>query len=219
MRVLRAIVLAAAAPLIAVAVPAVASTGFTVQFDGVGLFDDESLPLGDGPITPPVVGVGTFTSPVDLAPGIYDLSSLSGFTFSFTINGHTYTQSGMTTPLSGVAIRISDLGGGVERLFFTESGGTGSNGGSNGGALDLSDGTNFLSFEPSSFGGNFLYQETGSAGRYLALSSAVPEPSTWAMVIVGFGMVGLAWRRRRRTGLADIGSGRALIARKAIAQG
>lgn len=204
MRVPRAIVRACAVASLALAVPAVAATDFTVQFDGVGLFDDEFLPLGDGPITPPVLGVGTFTSPVDLAPGTYDLSSLSGFTFSFAINGHTYTEADMTTPLTGVAIRVTDLGGGAERLFFTESGEAGSDAGSNGGALDFSDGTNFLSFEPSSFGGNFLYEETGSAGRYLALSSAVPEPSTWAMMIIGFGMVGLARRGRRRGGAADL---------------
>jgi hypothetical protein len=29
---------------------------------------------------------------------------------------------------------------------------------------------------------------------------AVPEPATWAMLIAGFGLVGLAARRRRRTG-------------------
>ena len=219
MRVLRALVRACAAASVALAVPAIAATDFTVQFDGVGLFDDEFFPLGDGPITPPVLGVGTFTSTVDLGPGTYDLSSLSGFTLSFTINGHTYTEADVTTPLTGVAIRVTDLGGGVERLFFTESGAAGSDAGSNSGALDLSDGTNFLSFEPSSFGGNFLYQESGSAGRYLALSSAVPEPSTWVMMIFGFGMTGLAWRSARRAGEGDTEKGRPrLVAAKRSAK-
>lgn len=218
MRALRAIVLAAAVPSLALAFPALAATDFTVQFDGVGLFDDDSLPRGDGPITPPVLGVGTFISPVDLAPGTYDLSSLSGFTLSFTVNGHTYTQGGITTPLSGVAVRITDLGGGVERLFFTESGGLGSDAGPNSGALDLSDGTNFLSFEPTSFGGNFLYQETGSAGRYRALSSAVPEPSTWAMLIIGFGTMGVAWRRSRRSRMPVSRNGHSGLARPGLAR-
>lgn len=34
------------------------------------------------------------------------------------------------------------------------------------------------------------------------LTAAVPEPSTWALLIVGFGMVGGAMRKKPRTGLA-----------------
>jgi hypothetical protein len=34
---------------------------------------------------------------------------------------------------------------------------------------------------------------------YRAFNSAVPEPSTWAMMIGGFGIVGGAMRRRRST--------------------
>lgn len=41
--------------------------------------------------------------------------------------------------------------------------------------------------------GNFLYLDK--------VSLSVPEPTTWAMLIAGFGMVGLA-SRRRRTSLA-----------------
>ena len=33
-------------------------------------------------------------------------------------------------------------------------------------------------------------------------ASAVPEPQSWGLMIAGFGMVGLAARRRRRTGAA-----------------
>ncbi len=201
MRSATAIVLAAT--LVAIApVPAQAATDFTFQFDGVGLFDDNFHPLGDGPITPPVLGTGTFRAPSDLAPGTYNLSSLSGFQFTLTVNGHTYTQADMTTPLSGVAIRITDVGGGIERLFFTESGSAGSDAGPHAGSLDLSDGTNFLSFEPTGFGGNYLYQESDSSGRYVALSSAVPEPSTWAMLLLGFAAVGISFRRRRDLGPA-----------------
>jgi hypothetical protein len=195
MRVLKAII-PIAAIMVAAATPAYAATNFSFQFDGVGLFDDNFMILGDGPITPPVVGSGSFISATDLTPGTYDLSSLTGFTFTFTVNGDTYTNADIVTPLDGVAIRITDAGGGIERLFFTESGGADSDGGANGGSLDLSDGTNFLSFEPSSLGGNFLYQETGSAGRYLAVS--VAEPSTWAMMILGFGFVGFGLRRGSR---------------------
>ncbi len=40
------------------------------------------------------------------------------------------------------------------------------------------------------------------AGLKLSLSSAVPEPATWAMMIAGFGMIGAMVRRRRAAALA-----------------
>jgi len=41
---------------------------------------------------------------------------------------------------------------------------------------------------------------TGFAATYHFISdSSVPEPSTWAMMLAGFGAIGLALRRRRRT--------------------
>lgn len=186
-----------AGSLAAGAVPAAAATMFTFQFD------DQGLPPGDGALSGPIVGTGTFTSPVDLAPGTYDLSSLSGFdvTFSFA-DGNNYSTANITTPLTGAAVRITDLGGGLERLFFTEGSGAGADGGGLGGSLDFVNGSNFLTFEPSSFGGNFLYQESNGTttlqGRYLALSSAVPEPSTWAMMLLGFSAIGIALRTRRQ---------------------
>lgn len=36
----------------------------------------------------------------------------------------------------------------------------------------------------------------------LSVTAAVPEPATWAMMIVGFGMVGAAMRRRARTSVS-----------------
>jgi len=33
---------------------------------------------------------------------------------------------------------------------------------------------------------------------------AVPEPATWAMMLLGFGAVGFAMRRRQRPALAQI---------------
>jgi hypothetical protein len=43
---------------------------------------------------------------------------------------------------------------------------------------------------------------SGNASFYLA---AVPEPATWALMLIGFGGIGLAMRgRRRRTALAQI---------------
>jgi len=50
-----------------------------------------------------------------------------------------------------------------------------------------------------------IWNNNGANGvTFTALNAAVPEPSTWAMLILGFGMVGGALRsaRRQRTGVA-----------------
>jgi hypothetical protein len=38
----------------------------------------------------------------------------------------------------------------------------------------------------------------------LSLTPSVPEPGTWAMMLLGFGGIGLATRRRRRPALAEL---------------
>lgn len=47
---------------------------------------------------------------------------------------------------------------------------------------------------------------TGPSGAYSGTLNvqAVPEPATWAMMILGFGAVGMALRRRRRPVLAQL---------------
>jgi hypothetical protein len=51
-------------------------------------------------------------------------------------------------------------------------------------------------YQPRGIGLAFSVQ-----GTTVGAPGAVPEPATWAMMIVGFGTVGGAMRRRRRTGL------------------
>ena len=50
------------------------------------------------------------------------------------------------------------------------------------------------------------FQSTGATGQGSAVGvpTAVPEPATWAMLLFGFGAVGFAIRRRRRTGIAQL---------------
>jgi hypothetical protein len=52
------------------------------------------------------------------------------------------------------------------------------------------------SFTPPSDGGGPVHFPTSEAPRPLAPTSAVPEPGTWAMMLMGFGLI--AWRVRRR---------------------
>ena len=42
---------------------------------------------------------------------------------------------------------------------------------------------------------------TGSLAGTITIEQAVPEPATWAMMIVGFGAVGFTLRRKRKPGL------------------
>jgi hypothetical protein len=59
-----------------------------------------------------------------------------------------------------------------------------------------------------SFDGSTGLQTGGMIGQYAlnqSLFHAVPEPSTWAMMLIGFGFVGFALRRRRRGPSRSIG--------------
>jgi len=44
----------------------------------------------------------------------------------------------------------------------------------------------------------------GNQVTFSATTTAVPEPATWALMLLGFGGIGMAMRRRRRPALAQI---------------
>ena len=55
------------------------------------------------------------------------------------------------------------------------------------------------------FGGTNSRTSTGGVlNGNVSIDPAVPEPATWAMMLLGFGGIGLAMRRRRRPALAQI---------------
>jgi len=68
--------------------------------------------------------------------------------------------------------------------------------------------TQNISLLPGSFGsGQYLLNFTGHttqtggnlSGTLSFFQAAVPEPGTWALMLLGFGGIGMAMRRRRRT--------------------
>ena len=79
--------------------------------------------------------------------------------------------------------------------------------------VDSSNGDNFLNLRVTSGGQNyygFAYTTNATLNSYgfetspetaitatTAIPAAVPEPATWAMMLVGFGAVGFAMRRRK----------------------
>ena len=99
----------------------------------------------------------------------------------------------MFNPVGGTCSRIqsldSDVNRGYDTLFFS------SNNFSASSAFFFSDGA---------FKGlgtyNSLISAPGVRGTLTVsnVTGAVPEPATWAMMIVGFGMAGAAMRRHKR---------------------
>jgi hypothetical protein len=56
--------------------------------------------------------------------------------------------------------------------------------------------------DAASFLGNkvtFRLQASSPGDTFRVITAAVPEPGTWAMLLTGFGLVGLAGRRRSRS--------------------
>jgi hypothetical protein len=73
-------------------------------------------------------------------------------------------------------------------------------------------GTNVMQLSPTTIGaGDYRFSFAGTNSNVSGVAggnvtiSAVPEPSTWALMILGFGAIGLTMRgRRRRTVLAQV---------------
>ena len=62
---------------------------------------------------------------------------------------------------------------------------------------------NWTGYDPTP--GVFQFSAQGTNVTSFSLSAqAVPEPSTWALMLLGFGAIGVAMRRRRRPALAQV---------------
>lgn len=62
---------------------------------------------------------------------------------------------------------------------------------------------NVAGFDPTP---GIFYLSTQASGNttFSAAATAVPEPSTWGLMLLGFGAIGFAMRRRRRPVLAQV---------------
>jgi hypothetical protein len=151
---------------------------------------------------PSLIGFGTLTLATDPGLGTFALDSVGGYSLSFTIDGSTFTQADITTTPSTVLLLITGTTG-AEQLKFSNSSGFGD--GEEGGSIDLANGGFVLSFEPPGIGGDldlFAFGDPDNSaalmGHYIATQSAAPEPTSWALMVGGFGLVGGVLRNRRR---------------------
>jgi hypothetical protein len=119
----------------------------------------------------------------------------SFFDFSNTDNGF-YNFSLITSTLGGTVTLAQLLTGGGSTVLQTSTGSSNSLSLLTG---NLTAGTTYRFSYTSNFptGGGTT---SGNASFYVA----VPEPATWALMLLGFGGMGMVLRRRRRPALAQI---------------
>jgi len=156
---------------------------------------------------------GTFVSGTDLSPGTYDLSSLGYFSVEFSFGAPfpelAFSNNDIVTPLDQAAIKITPFAPGVESLVFVPTCCDDDIRTALQFTIDVSDlGPEpgyviySLLFNASPDGENSFYEALSPGGlgfgNYLALSPVVPEPSTWAMMLLGFAGLGFAGYRASR---------------------
>jgi hypothetical protein len=143
-----------------------------------------------GGIGPSAIGGSPVTAPFTITAGslTWPLTSYLG-AFNFPI--HQDTFAGQTRTLfAGQGLNFT--GGSVTSLLGS-------------GAFFINNGTIAFNYDPTStfsiqpIPGSAVYAGHWNFGSAAILvdGQAVPEPATWATLITGFGLIGLALRRRR----------------------
>lgn len=118
---------------------------------------------------------------------------------AYTVTGITGTRNGVA--ITGLASAFPTTFGGADNFLFT----TGLPFTDLGVSFSLASGSyaNFF-LDAGTTGEFFATNLAGTAGRtnaqgvftYSAVGGAVPEPSSWALLVLGFGVAGYAMRRR-----------------------
>jgi hypothetical protein len=158
---------------------------------------------------------GTFEN---LSGSYYDVLSGGSFSGSFSVPTGTFPLSGIQyETFSDFNLSIYNAAGQLEQTLIGGTNGayifvTNDNPSTGGEQINFyENGTDYLQLNlPTSFDGNgsilpsgqnYSYAEIGANYAYLATGtvSAVPEPSTWAMMILGFcGLGFMSYRRKSK---------------------
>lgn len=125
---------------------------------------------------------------------LINISDSHGMFALTPVNADFLTSGGLSATATDL---LFDFNSGGFALFQNPTTGSGQNFlcfassvcGANANSINLLVGANFSEISQSPMQGNVVIA---------SVSAAVPEPSTWAMMLVGFGMVGASIRYRRR---------------------
>lgn len=171
--------LAAAALMAAVSSAPAMATTFPV-----GSVNFQASPGGDGSFTGALLRVGL---------GAGDFSDM----FTFTLPTTGLGSGTVTTSINSFG-SIGDLDFTSVLINGTEATITRSAQGLN--EVAFANGVPIYANQKNTLTVNGFSRGNGSYGGQLSFTpGAVPEPATWAMMIMGFGLVGSAMRRRRQT--------------------
>lgn len=196
---LKALGCAFAASTFAAATPAYAVTNFFTNFDSVAVASGAFviLPTVEGWMTTAGAGIEVQNNAAGApfsAPNLVELDSNNNTTMTRTIDAGKYTLTYYYSPRPGQAVTTN----GIEALLGSTV--IDSISGIGGG------GTSWMQYTATfatSASTTLSFRAVGtddSLGGYLddirLSGTAVPEASTWAMMIVGFGLAGLCLRRR-----------------------
>lgn len=135
-----------------------------------------------------VVSNGTGVLYNDRDTQIFIESLISGGTFALGAFDASATLGGGDAGATNLFIQGFLLGNLVNSGNFTINGGSFTNFAGLAGTFDR------LTFDATNGGGGFQLDNV----NLRAVQGAVPEPATWAMMLLGFGAVGYSMRRSRR---------------------
>lgn len=141
--------------------------------------------LQDGPLSRIVNATGTDAGTAGTTTTFRTTFSLTGFDFAnATISGQVLADNALTVLLNGNLI-------GSASTFTTLTGFSSS-------AQFFNGAFNTLDFVLTNAGGPVAFQVAGLTvtAAELPVVAGVPEPTTWAMLVMGFGLVGASLRRR-----------------------
>ena len=144
---------------------------------------------------------------IDLGDEIFNLtaSSFAGYQVDALVDRTDFDGAGIFTAVSNPNLDLNEPAGSTTTT--SRSGGLGSvvraDFGQNGlEAAGQTSATYIFRTNATdfNFGGSFTTQDGSVASRanYQPIGAPVPEPATWAMMLIGFGMIGFGLRRREK---------------------
>lgn len=184
-----------AAAALCTAAPSVAAT---VDFSGQSA-GYQTNPLTIGNATFATSGFGLFVGDFGNGTGNSICATETGIScdaalavsFANPVSGFSFLYAGVDSASATIGVVLGFVGGGSTVLSFTPI--------SSNSVIDLTSYDNVLSAEITSSDSAGLNYDTFT----FVDSVAVPEPATWAMLILGFGALGSAMRRRSSAGRAS----------------